>query len=139
MSFFSCSQKTNIETPLKIDETVKGWIILSDNLQEDLFVVDNAPDYDINHLQISHDLIHDLRHVRIPERLEKANMLIKYAHAKGIQEVVLWDRSLYNLYYYPDRFKTGPNGTIDLDNPDFWEWFKEDYLEMLDLVPDIQV
>ncbi len=138
LSFFSCSQKTNIETPLKIDETVKGWIILSDNLQEDLFVVDNAPDYDINHLQISHDLIHDLRHVRIPERLEKANMLIKHAHAKGIQEVVLWDRSLYNLDYYPDRFKTGPNGTIDLDNPDFWEWFKEDYREMLDLVPDIQ-
>jgi len=135
---FSCSKKTNEPKPLNDNEIVKGWIILSDNVQEGLFVVDNAPDYDINHLQISHHLIHDLRHVRIPERLEKANILIKHAHAKGIQEVVLWDRSLYHLHYYPDRFKTGPNGTIDLDNPAFWEWFKNDYREMLDIVPDIQ-
>ncbi len=135
---FSCSEKPNEPKSLKDNEIVKGWIILSDNVQEDLFVIDKAPDYDINHLQISHDLIHSLNQVRIPERLEKANILIKHAHSKGIREVVLWDRSLYNLDYYPDQFKTGPNGTIDLDNTSFWEWLKDDYREMLDLVPDIQ-
>ena len=134
----SCSHKIDNHKPLKVDEEVKGWIILSDNLQENMFVIDNASKYEINHLQLSHDLIHDLRHVRILERLEKANKLIEHAHAKGIQEVVLWDRSLYNLDYYPERFRTGPNGTIDLDNPAFWEWFKDDYRQMLDLVPNIQ-
>jgi len=134
----SCSHKINNYKPLEVDEEVRGWIILSDNLEEDIFVIDNASQYKINHLQLSHYLIHDLKHVRIPERLEKANKLIEYAHAKGIQEVVLWDRSLYDLDYYPERFRTGPNGTIDLDNPDFWEWLKEDYRQMLDLVPNIQ-
>lgn len=136
--FFSCSSKSIDPKPLSATDTVKGWILLSDNVLEDSLVVEKSSEYDINHLQISHHLIHDLRHVRIPERLEKANKLIKYAHSNGIQEVVLWDRSLYGLDYYPDEFKTGPDGTIDLDNSAFWEWFKNDYREMLELVPDIQ-
>ncbi len=134
----SCSSEKWQPKPLDDDQIVKGWIILSGNLQEDLYVIDRAQEFDINHLQLSHDIIHDLRHVRDSTRLEIANKLIKHAHEKGIQEVVLWDRSLYNLNYYPDRYKTGPNGTINLDNPDFWEWFKNDYREMLDMVPGIQ-
>ncbi|MDD2299541.1 MAG: hypothetical protein PHQ67_01175 [Fermentimonas sp.] len=136
---FSCSQKSNNNNkPLSIDETVKGWIILSDNVHEDSLVIEKSSEYDINHLQISHHLIHDLRHVRDTERLRKAEILTNYAHSQGIQEVALWDRSLYELDYYPDQFKTGPNGTIDLDDTAFWEWFKEDYREMLNLAPNIQ-
>ena len=70
--------------------------------------------------------------------MRKAEILTNYAHSQGIQEVALWDRSLYELDYYPDQFKTGPNGTIDLDDTAFWEWFKEDYREMLNLAPNIQ-
>lgn len=135
---FSCTKKMDGFRPLGIDEEVRGWIILSDDLENDLSVIDNAFKYDINHLQLSHHLIHDLRHVRDPERLEKAKILIGHAHSVGIQEVVLWDRSLYELDYYPSQFKTGPNGTINLDNPAFWEWLKQDYREMLSLAPDIQ-
>lgn len=135
---FSCSSKVKDPKPLEINDTVKGWIILSDNVHEDSLVIEKSSEYDINHLQISHHLIHDLRHVRDTERLRKAEILTNYAHSQGIQEVALWDRSLYELDYYPDQFKTGPNGTIDLDNPAFWEWFKEDYREMLNLAPDIQ-
>lgn len=134
----SCSPKGSNPKPLSVDEVVKGWIILSDDVHEGSMVIDKSSDYDINHLQISHHLIHDLKHVRDPERLEKADILVNYAHSKGIQEVVLWDRALYELEYYPDQFKTGPNGTINLDNTAFWEWFKDDYREMLDLVPNIQ-
>lgn len=135
---FSCSPKGNSPKTLSVDETVKGWIILSDDVHEDSLVIEKSSEYDINHLQISHHLIHDLRHVRDSERLEKAEILTNYAHSQGIQEVVLWDRSLYELDYYPNQFKTGPNGTINLDNPAFWEWFKEDYREMLSFAPDIQ-
>ena len=35
----------------------------------------------------------------------------------------------------PRAFSQRPGGTIDLDNPAFWEWFKQDYREMLDLLP----
>ena len=134
----SCTDNQNKHTPLGLNDPVRGWIILSDNLEEGLSVIDRAPAYDINHLQLSHHVIHDLRHVREPERLDLANALIARARQNGIQEVVVWDRSLYNLDYYPDEFKTGPDGTIDLDNPAFWAWFKNDYREMLDLIPDIQ-
>lgn len=136
--FVSCSVSHKNFRPLGLGEQVRGWIILSDNLEDGLSVIDRAPEYDINHLQLSHDVIHDLRHVRDPQRLEIAKSFIERAQAKGIQEVVVWDRSLYNLSYYPDQFKTGPGGTIDLDNPDFWEWFKNDYREMLDMIPGIQ-
>lgn len=141
-SFFllllSCSPKESNPKPLNVDETVKGWIILSDNIHEDSLVIEKSSDYNINHLQISHHLIHDLRHVRDSERLEKAKILTNYAHSQGIQEVVLWDRSLYELDYYPNQFKTGPDGTINLDETGFWEWLKNDYREMLDLAPNIQ-
>lgn len=29
--------------------------------------------------------------------------------------------------YYPARFRTGPGGTLDLDDPAFWAWLKQDY------------
>lgn len=134
----SCSQHRKKPKPLDLHEPVKGWIILSDNLEHGYEVIDRAPAYDINHLQLSHHVIHDLRHVRDRERLDLAKAFLKRAHDNGIQEVVVWDRSLYDLDYYPDEFKTGPGGTIDLDNPAFWEWFKNDYREMLDMIPEIQ-
>jgi hypothetical protein len=59
------------------------------------------------------------------------------AHEEGIQEVVVWDHALYNLSYYPDRFKQKDSGLINLDNADFWKWFKNDYRKMLDLVPEV--
>src|SRR5205814_278769 len=46
------------------------------------------------------------------------------------------DHAFYSLDYYPEKFRTGPGGTIDLDNPEFWEWFKADYRAMLDRVPN---
>ena len=124
--------------PLQAGDPVRGWIILSDNLEEGLKVIERAPEYDINHLQLSHDIIHDLKHVRDPRRLKIARTLIRKAHDTGIQEVLVWDRALYNMDYYPERFRTGPGRTIDLDNPAFWEWFKSDYRSMLDSIPDIQ-
>ena len=124
--------------PLTRDEVVQGWMILSDSWEDGQVVIEATPDYNINHLQISHHVIHDLRHVRDPERLELATKMTDLAHEVGIQEVAFWDRNLYPLEYYPEEFKTGPGGTIDLDNPAFWEWLKADYREMLELAPDIQ-
>src|SRR5690625_6279299 len=40
--------------PLDLTEPVRGWMILSDNEEEGLYVIENAARYNINHLQISH-------------------------------------------------------------------------------------
>ncbi|MFI1395540.1 hypothetical protein [Streptomyces sp. NPDC020681] len=116
---------------------VRGWTILSDSDQGADEVIAAAPKYDINHLQISHEIVHDLREVREEKKRVQANRITAAAHRAGIGEVAIWDHALYKLDYYPAEFRTGPDGTIDLDNPAFWEWFKNDYRQMLDLVPDV--
>ncbi|TWP45301.1 hypothetical protein FKR81_39340 [Lentzea tibetensis] len=96
-----------------------------------------AKQYRVNHLQLSHDVVHDLREVREPARQAQVNRLTDLAHRSGVKEVAAWDHALYALTYYPAEYRTGPGGTIDLDNEKFWEWFRSDYRQMLDLVPNI--
>ncbi len=121
--------------PLPPSAPVRGWTLLSDDEPKAMKAIEAAADYQINHLQLSHKIVHDLREVDEPETRDLVNRLIDAAHGAGIEEVVLWDHALYSLDYYPDRFRTGPDQTIDLDNPDFWEWLKDDYRRMLNKVP----
>lgn len=118
-------------------EQIRGWNILSNSFEDDMVTISAAKSYNINHLQLSHDLVMDLQEIRDPKKQKLVNDLIAEAHKAGIKEVVVWDHTLYNLKYYPDQFKTGPGGTINLDNPVFWEWFKQDYRDMMKLVPDV--
>jgi hypothetical protein len=115
---------------------VRGWVILSDNMDNAIRTIKTAKEYNINQLQLSHEIIHDFKEIKKRKVCEQVNNLIHLAHLEGINEVLLWDHSLYSLDYYPSRFRTGPNGTINLDNPRFWEWFKEDYRQMLNLAPE---
>ncbi|HLP71529.1 MAG TPA: hypothetical protein VK155_01425, partial [Bacteroidales bacterium] len=115
---------------------VRGWNILSDYKEDDLATLKAAASYKINHLQLSHDVVMDLNEIRDPVRQKLVNELVAAAHNAGIKEVVLWDHALYSLKYYPEEFRTGPNGTIDLDNPGFWSWFRQDYRDMLKLAPE---
>ena len=123
--------------PLAPGQPVRGWTILSDSESDDLAVIAAAGAYGINHLELSHDVVHDLKEVREPKKRELTLRLIGAAHRAGIREVVVWDHALYALSHYPQRFRTGPGGTIDLDDPAFWAWLKQDYREMLDLVPGV--
>jgi hypothetical protein len=121
--------------PLPPDAPVRGWILLSNSEPDAMATLEAAPDYKINHLQLSHLLVHDLREIKDEKKRAVVNRLTDAAHAKGIREVLLWDHAFYGLDYYPKELRTGPGGTIDMDNPAFWEWFKNDYRAMLDLVP----
>ena len=116
---------------------VRGWTILTDYPKDIVKAINTAREYDINHLQLSHQIIMDLRQVKNPDKQIQINLLINKAHEAGIEEVNVWDHALYSLEYYPDRFKTGPEGTIDLDNSDFWAWFKQDYRNMIALIPNV--
>jgi hypothetical protein len=122
--------------PLPADAPVRGWTILSDSEPDAQAVIAAAKDYQINHLQLSHHLVHDLREIKDDKKLGLVNRLTDAAHAAGVTEVVLWDHALYGLDYYPKEFRTGPKETIDLDNEKFWEWLKADYRKMLDRVPN---
>src|SRR5690606_18878542 len=102
----------DINGPLPSGSPVRGWTLLSDNLKQGKSAIERAKDYDINHLQLSHDIIHDLRHVRDERRRTLAQELTDHAHKNGIQEVVLWDRALYNLDYYPTVYRSAPGGKI---------------------------
>lgn len=116
---------------------IRGWSILTDNAAEIAKVINKAPEYDINHLQLSHDLIMDLRQVKDPEKQRQINDLIDRAHRSGIAEVTVWDHALYPLDYYPDRFKNSPGGTLNFDDDNFWAWFRQDYRDMMALIPEV--
>jgi hypothetical protein len=124
-----------VARPLAPNEPVRGWTILTDHEPDALATIAAAPKYEINHLQLSHEIVHDLRQIKDADRCGLVNRLTDAAHAAGINEVVLWDHAFYSLDYYPDQFRTGPGQTLDLDNPEFWAWFKADYRAMLDRVP----
>lgn len=133
----SVAQAAPAHGPLRAEEPARGWTILSDREADDLAVIAAARRYDIDHLELSHQVIMDLNEVRDAKKLALVSRLIDSAHAAGIREVVVWDHALYELSYYPERFRTGPGGTIDLDEPAFWAWLKQDYREMLDRVPAV--
>ena len=132
--FASC---TNPKPEKLTNETIQGWNILTSNDSIAVRVIKKAKDYDVNHLQLSHRIVMDLKDVKNPDAAAKVNRLTRLAHENNIKEVTIWDHALYNMDYYPDKFKTGPNSTINLDNPEFWQWIKEDYRDMLKLVPEI--
>ena len=119
------------------DIAVRGWTILTDRPEEINKAINSAKQYGINHLQLSHTIIMDLREVKNPAKQEQINLLINKAHNANIKEVNVWDHALYNLDYYPTNFKTGPDSSIDLDNPEFWIWFKQDYRNMMALIPNV--
>jgi hypothetical protein len=123
--------------PLRAGQPVRGWTILSDSEPEARAVVAAARGYDVNHLELSHEIVHDLKEVRDARKRGLVNRLTDAAHAAGVQEVVVWDHALYDLDHYPARFRTGPGRTLDLDDPALWAWIRQDYREMLDLVPAV--
>lgn len=129
----ACSPK---EEPLF---EVRGWNILSDHFENGCEVINASPFYEINHLELSHHLIMDLRHVRTDWRRETTERLIDSAHHAGIRDVFVWDRAFYPLDYYPEKFliDTDKGPRLNLDDQEFWQWFRKDYREMFALLPNV--
>ena len=61
--------------PLPVGEQVRGWTILSDNDKAAESIIERAPDYGINHLQLSHRIVHDLREIKEEGRQAQVNRL----------------------------------------------------------------
>lgn len=116
---------------------IRGWNILSDNYDHAVKTIGTAKKYNINHLQLSHNLIMDLKEIKAPDKQTLINNLINKAHHEGISEVTIWDHALYSLDYYPDQFKINGINKLDLDNKEFWDWFRNDYRNMIKQIPHV--
>lgn len=130
---FSCTHQIKNKEKTKI----RGWNILTNHKKSALKTIEAGKNYDINQLQLSHEICHNLKDVKNQWNRNLVNSLTRKGHNTGIPEVVVWDHALYNLDYYPARFKIKESGLLNLDDPKFWKWFKADYRKMLDLVPEI--
>ncbi len=134
--FFGCGRNKKQESQV----AVRGWNILSDNEPNAKRAIDVATsDYNINHIEFSHHLVHQLKDVRPIGRAELVNRLAAYAHEKGIQEVFVWDQALYDIGYYPETYRRTIDGEerLDLDDPALWRWIRNDYRSMLTLIPEV--
>lgn len=129
----SCKHQIKNEEKIKI----QGWNILTDHTPTAIKTIEASKNYKVNQLQLSHEICHNLKDIKNQWNRNIVNKLTKKAHKAGIPEVVVWDHALYNLDYYPDRFKLKESGLLNLDDPKFWLWFKKDYRKMLDLIPEI--
>lgn len=114
---------------------IRGWNILSGDEAQALKTIEAAKASDVNQLQLSHHIIHDLKEIRDLPKQRLVKTLTAAAHDAGIDEVLLWDHALYGLEYYPKEYLV--DGKLDLDSEAFWNWFKADYRSMLDLSGDI--
>lgn len=116
---------------------VRGINLLSRNWKNDSTAIVTAAAHGINHVQLSHRIGMNLCDIRDGENLGLIKRLSDLAHGCGIGEVCLWDHALYDTDYYPRGFMYPGTGLIDLDNPEFWEWVRDDYRSMMELCPEI--
>jgi hypothetical protein len=78
---------------------VRGWNILSIDVANGESALDSSAAYHINHLQLSHQLIMDLKDVKNPKKLAATQKLIEKAKRSGIENILVWDHALYQLDY----------------------------------------
>ena len=116
---------------------VKGWNILSDNLRMAEKAIYAAKKYNVNHLQLSHHMIHNLNEISDTSKLNKINHLTELAHNEGIAKVYIWDHALYEKQYYPQKFFKNNSDQLDLDNEELWDWIKKDYERHLKKIKNI--
>ena len=62
------------------DVPIKGWIILSDNMDNAITTIKAAKGYKINHLQLSHQIIHNLMEVKNESVRNQVRNLTRLAH-----------------------------------------------------------
>ena len=115
---------------------VRGITLLSDDTEKAMLAIEAGAANGVNHLQLSHRIIHSLCEIRDPGKQRAVAELCSFAHEKGIEEVCLWDHCLYDTDYYPAGFKYPGTGLLDLDNEGLWDWIKEDYRQMMRLCPE---
>lgn len=120
----------------------KGWVLLSYDMPYLREVIKQAPEYDINHIQISHDLVMNVYEIlEQPQRRADINELIDLAHAYGITEVTVWTHEICR-HGMPSQYVCNDPGhpaygRADGNNPGMWNWIAQNYVNLFDACPEL--
>lgn len=106
-----------------------GWVILSYDMPYLREIIKKAPEYGVNHIQLSHDIIMNTYEVLDqPARRQNVNELIDLAHAYGVPVVTLWTHEVDTHGMPANLF--APDGRSDGNNPALWDWIRQRYIDL---------
>ena len=113
----------------------KGWVLLSYDMPYLREIVKKAADYEVNMIQISHDIMMNTYEIlEDPTRRANVNEIIDLAHAYGVTEVTLWTHEVCR-HGMPDEYKAPVGhpaaGHADGNNPAMWAWIRQRYTDLL--------
>ncbi len=112
---------------------VRGWILLVDDMEYARQVIDKAPLFGINHIQISHNLIHHADEVLSDAgKREKLITLTNWAHEKGL-ECFVWTHEIRE----PDPKWLNANGKLSFTEEELKTFLVKRYNLFFDLCPDV--
>jgi len=110
----------------------RGWLFASRSMDLLRDEIDLAARYGVNHIQLSHSLVHYAEQVLQSAVLrEHIAELIDRAHRHGI-EVAIWTHELQNV---PQEFMVG--GKVDLASRHTWDQIAHKYDELFESLPGL--
>jgi len=109
------------------------WQLHDYDMSHILHLIDIAPSYGVNGIQLSHDIIMDAHEILEDENRQRDfKKIIEEAHARGLK-VTFWTHELAKV---PEEF-IGEDGRVDLDREELWLWFRTKYERVFSLLPNI--
>lgn len=111
---------------------IRSWQLHSLDMDYCKKVMDKAPDYDINTIVFSHEMIWNTMQLYGTSRRKtekggvgkKLQELTEYAQSKNLK-VWIWTHELADV---PDEYIK--NGIVQMDTPGFWHWLEDRYIKM---------
>ncbi len=111
---------------------IRGWQAHDYDMEYLESIIDRAPAYGINHLQLSHTICHHAEHVlNDVQRQEDFRKLARLAHRHGIR-VHVWTHELQRV---PKRYRS--NRRVNLDDEALWQWLRAKYERLFGLIPEV--
>jgi hypothetical protein len=113
---------------------VRGWILSVYDMPYLRETIGKAPSYGVNHIQLSHDIVHHADQLLSdPQRRKDVRELLALGKSLGL-EMFIWTHELRQV---SRRFTVGVKNRADLDNEDLWKWLAERYVKLYELLPEL--
>ncbi|MDH7602987.1 MAG: hypothetical protein QHI38_12645 [Armatimonadota bacterium] len=111
---------------------IRCWQLQDYDMNHIKQLIDLASLYNINRIQLSHNIVMDAEEpLSKPQLAADINAICKWAHAKGIK-VDMWTHELNGI---PNELLK--DGRVDIDNPELWNFVREKYARLFRLCPNL--
>jgi len=122
------TERVSRQSPLEM----RGWQLLDPDPEHMVRVIDAAAEYRINHIQLSHGIVHSVCTLENESwRIDRINLAARHAHRHGM-EVVVWTHELDGI---PHEFIK--DGRVDLRRADLWRFLARRYENLFKAAPDL--